>query len=50
MAARHPTKENGNSSGELDDASKPRAEARYLSFFELHSEPQADAQGPADFN
>ncbi|KAL2207257.1 mRNA splicing protein [Sarocladium strictum] len=51
MAARQPPKENGAAArGELDEASKPKAEARYLSFYELHSEPQADAQGPADFN
>lgn len=43
-------KENGASRGELDASSKPKAEARYLSFYELHPEPQADAQGPADFN
>lgn len=51
MVARQPPKENGAAArAELDEASKPKAEARYLSFYELHSEPQADAQGPADFN
>lgn len=50
MAARQPAKENGAGRGEMDDASKPKAEARYLSFFELHSEVQPDAQGAADFN
>ncbi|KAH8177634.1 pre-mRNA-processing factor 39 [Sarocladium implicatum] len=50
MAARQPAKENGASKGEIDAASKPKAEARYLSFYELHPEPQSDAQGPADFN
>jgi hypothetical protein len=50
VAARNPTKENGASKGELDVASKPKAEARYLSFYELHSELQADTQGPANFH
>lgn len=41
---------NGTSGGELDAASKHRAEARYLNFYEAHQEPDADAQGSADFN
>lgn len=36
--------------GELDEASQRKAETRYLSFYEAHTEPSADAQGPADFN
>lgn len=42
--------ENGAVPGELDDASKPKAEARYLNFYELYIEPNPDAQGPAVFN
>ncbi|KAI6779084.1 Pre-mRNA-processing factor-like protein [Emericellopsis cladophorae] len=36
--------------GELDAASRARAEARHYNFFELHTLPDAEAQGPADFN
>lgn len=43
-------KENGASRGELDEAAKQKAEARHLNFFELHAEPNDEAQGPADFN
>lgn len=43
-------KENGASRGELDEAAKQKAEARHLRFFELHGEPNDEAQGPADFN
>lgn len=43
-------KENGASRGELDEAAKQKAEARHLRFFELHTEPDNDAQGPADFS
>ncbi|KAH7022545.1 hypothetical protein EDB80DRAFT_694990 [Ilyonectria destructans] len=43
-------KENGAAQGELDDASKRRAEARFLQFFETHGEPDPNAQGTADFN
>lgn len=43
-------KENGAARGELDEASKQRAEAQYVHFYEVHGEPDADAQGNADFN
>ncbi|KAF7548252.1 hypothetical protein G7046_g8738 [Stylonectria norvegica] len=43
-------KENGASLGELDEASRHRAETRYLSFYETHAEPDSNAQGTADFN
>ncbi|EGR47785.1 uncharacterized protein TRIREDRAFT_22598 [Trichoderma reesei QM6a] len=44
-------KENGASPvGELDEASKRKAQTRYLNFYEAHQEPAADAQGAADFN
>lgn len=42
-------KENG-AQGELDEASRRKAEAQYLNFYEAHFEPAADAQGTADFN
>lgn len=44
------SKENGTVSGELDEASKHKAEARLLTFYEAHAEPNTTAQGPADFN
>ncbi|KAF4993852.1 hypothetical protein FGRMN_6183 [Fusarium graminum] len=43
-------KENGAVRGELDEASKQRAEAQYFHFYEVHGEPDPDAQGTADFN
>ncbi|QPG99421.1 hypothetical protein C2857_001742 [Epichloe festucae Fl1] len=43
-------KENGATGVELDDASKRKAESRLLAFYEVHAEPNATAQGPADFN
>ncbi|KAM0215837.1 hypothetical protein ACHAPA_001730 [Fusarium lateritium] len=43
-------KENGAARGELDEANKQRAEAQYLHFYEIHGEPDPDAQGNADFN
>lgn len=49
LAAADPSKELVNRE-ELDDASKSKAEARYLSFYEMHSEPRTEAQGPVDFN
>lgn len=44
------SKENGASRGELDEASRAKAEARYLNFYEAHAEPDPNAQGTADFN
>ncbi|OAA42980.1 mRNA splicing protein (Prp39) [Beauveria brongniartii RCEF 3172] len=45
------TKENGGpQTGELDEASRRKAETRWLKFYEAHFEPVADAQGTADFN
>ncbi|PNP53121.1 hypothetical protein THARTR1_06331 [Trichoderma harzianum] len=43
-------KENGASLGELDEASKRKAQTRYLNFYEAHPEPNTEAQGAADFN
>lgn len=42
-------KENGAGRGELDDATRFKAESRRLVFYELHGDP-VEAQGPADFN
>ncbi|RBR24797.1 uncharacterized protein FIESC28_02365 [Fusarium coffeatum] len=44
------SKDNDVARGELDEASKQRAEARYVHFYEVHGEPDSDAQGNADFN
>ncbi|EFY93300.1 hypothetical protein J3459_013617 [Metarhizium acridum] len=44
------SKENGTAGGELDEASRRKAEARLLAFYETHTEPNTAAQGPADFN
>ncbi|KJZ76563.1 hypothetical protein HIM_03899 [Hirsutella minnesotensis 3608] len=41
---------NGTAGGELDEASKRKAEGRVVFFYEAHQEPDATAQGPADFN
>ncbi|KAH7137161.1 hypothetical protein B0J13DRAFT_559059 [Dactylonectria estremocensis] len=43
-------KENGAARGELDEGSMRRAETRFLQFFEVHGEPDPNAQGNADFN
>ncbi|KAL3306807.1 pre-mRNA-processing factor 39 [Colletotrichum asianum] len=43
-------KENGVGGGELDDATRHRAEARYLKYYELPNEPDAEGQGTAPFN
>lgn len=43
-------RENGASKGELDEKSKHKAETKYPKFFEIDTDPVADATGPADFN
>lgn len=43
-------KENGVPVGELDEATRPKAEARYFSFYDLYLEPDPKATGPADFH
>lgn len=43
-------KENGAPRGELDEASRAKAEARYWNFYEVYAEPDPEAQGTADFN
>ncbi|KAK4182631.1 hypothetical protein QBC35DRAFT_509601 [Podospora australis] len=35
---------------ELDDATRLKAEGRFYSFYELHADPDSNAQGPASFN
>lgn len=42
--------ENGAHRGDLDAASKKKAELKALTFFELHAEADPEAQGPAEFN
>ncbi|TDZ27202.1 Pre-mRNA-processing factor 39 [Colletotrichum spinosum] len=42
--------ENGAGAGELDEATKHRAEARYLRYYELPNEPDVEGQGTALFN
>lgn len=43
-------KENGVVLGEIDEASRARAESRFFSYFQLHVDPDPNAQGPASFN
>jgi len=43
-------KENGIAHVEMDEATKVKAEGRFFSFYQLHMEPDPDAQGPASFN
>ncbi|PHH87869.1 hypothetical protein CDD83_8296 [Cordyceps sp. RAO-2017] len=43
-------RENGGAVGELDEASKRKAETRATFFYEAYAEPNPAAQGPADFN
>lgn len=42
-------KENGLPLGELDEATRQIAEARYFSYYELYTDPDPKATGPADF-
>jgi pre-mRNA-processing factor 39 len=34
----------------LDDATRPKAERRFYNYFELHTDPDPNAQGPANFD
>lgn len=43
-------KDDGASLGEMDEATKARAEARYLTFYQLHSASSVEGQGNAPFN
>jgi pre-mRNA-processing factor 39 len=44
-------KENGLNQLELDEASRKRAEARYLNFYEIHNDYDIpDAEGQASFH
>lgn len=43
-------KENGHGPGELDEATRVRAEGRYHHYYEYFTEPDANAHGPAPFN
>ncbi|KAK1754966.1 hypothetical protein QBC47DRAFT_205223 [Echria macrotheca] len=43
-------KENGMAHIEMDEATRVKAEGRFFTFYQLHLEPDPDAQGPASFN
>jgi len=43
-------KENGIPLGELDDATRLKAESRFFSYYQLHMDPDPNAQGPANFH
>jgi len=43
-------KDMGAPLGELDEATRQKAEARYFSFYELYVDPDPDAQGTASFS
>ncbi|KAK3355028.1 hypothetical protein B0H65DRAFT_535788 [Neurospora tetraspora] len=43
-------KENGVAMGELDEPTRQKAETRFYSFYQLHMDPDPNAQGPASFN
>lgn len=43
-------KENGVAGAEMDEATRHRAEARYLRYYELQGEPDVEGQGTALFN
>jgi len=43
-------RENGAPLVELDDATRSKAESRFYSYYQLHMEPDPNAQGPASFN
>ncbi|KND90200.1 Pre-mRNA-processing factor 39 [Tolypocladium ophioglossoides CBS 100239] len=49
-AGQEGARENGAAGGELDEASKKKAESRLVFFYQTHTEPDASAQGPAGFN
>lgn len=42
-------KEAGEPAASLDEATLQKAEARYLSFYEVYASPDSVAQGPASF-
>lgn len=43
-------KENGIPLGDLDEPTRQKAEARYYSFYQLHADPDMEAQGTAEFH
>lgn len=43
-------KENGSARGPLDEATRLKAEASYINYFEYYGDADADAQGTASFN
>ena len=48
--ADHGSKENGVAAGELDEATRPKAESRFYSYYQLYMDPDPNAQGPATFH
>lgn len=36
--------------GELDEASRQKAELRFFNYYQLYIEPDPNAQGPASFH
>lgn len=42
--------DNGQSLGELDEATQLKAEAQYFNFYEFFSEPDPKATGVAEFH
>jgi pre-mRNA-processing factor 39 len=43
-------KENGSAAGELDEAARRKAETRFYSYYQLFTDPDPNAQGPASFH
>ena len=43
-------KQNGTNGPELDDATRQRAESCFYQYYQLNSEPDMNAQGPASYN
>lgn len=43
-------KENGIPPAELDEATREKAESRFFSYYQVHVDPELNAQGPASFH
>lgn len=48
--AKHRAKENGIAPSDMDEATRQKAEAKYLNYYELYQEANPDAQGVAPFH
>ncbi len=44
------SKLNGTSPPELDDATRQRAESHFYNYYQLHVDPDPNAQGQAPYN